>query len=165
MYYSAFRKVHYNRKTTFPAKRNTSQHQNSLNKFCLVSRAKSVLLYSLFCTSFSMPTISCMDCSVWRRNNEHKSEICLENCAQNCLDFRAKSIQLYGSVQYGLPQQKNNSAKNSPNFFLGIRALLPWKTCSLCCSLSSLEHTRKISLNLLPMSSQHVLHTTQYIHL
>jgi hypothetical protein len=34
-----------------------------------------------------------------------------------------KSVRLYGSVQYGLPQQKNILAKNSQKNFLGIRAL------------------------------------------
>jgi hypothetical protein len=99
IYYSAFRKVHYSSKTTFPAKRNTSQHKNYPNKFCLEKRAKSILLYDLFCTSFSMPIVSYMDCFIRPRKRQQKSEICLENHAQVYLDFCAKSVRLYRIVQ------------------------------------------------------------------
>jgi hypothetical protein len=43
--------------------------------------------------------------------------------------------------------------KTQKKKFLGICALL-WKTCSLCCSLSSLKHAQKISLTLFSMCSQ-----------
>jgi hypothetical protein len=60
----SFRKVHISSKTTFPAKENTSQHQICPTEICLVFHAKIVLLSCLFRTSFSMPTVHCMDCSV-----------------------------------------------------------------------------------------------------
>jgi hypothetical protein len=68
----------------------------------------------------------------------------------------------YGSVQYDLPQQKNNLAQN-PKRILEICAFLPWKTCPLCCSLSSLKLTQKISLTQLLSSSRCVLPTIQCI--
>jgi hypothetical protein len=51
----------------------------------------------------------------------------LENCAKTRLDFRAFFSLLYGlykSIQYGLQEQKNNSATKQ-KFILGIRALAP----------------------------------------
>jgi hypothetical protein len=151
------RKVHISSKTTFPAKENTSQHQICPTEICLVFRAKTIPLSSLFRTSFSVLIVRCTDCSVWPKNSHRKSEKHLENRAKNHPYFRAKTVRqygLYGSVQYGLPQQKNISAKNSKNFFLGNRAFFPRKTCPLCCSLSSLKLTLKISLTLFPISSQ-----------
>jgi hypothetical protein len=102
----SFRKVQNNNKYTFPAKENTSQHQNSPTKFCLDFRAKFVLLYDFLCTSIFVPTVSCTDSSVWPKNNKQKFEICLEIRSQNHLDLRAKFVLLYGlyrSVHYGLP--------------------------------------------------------------
>jgi hypothetical protein len=61
-------------------------------KLCLEKCAKFVLLYSLLRTSFSVPIVICTDCSVQPRNNKQISEICLENRAQNYLDFRAKYV-------------------------------------------------------------------------
>ena len=49
---------------------------------------------------------------------------------------------------------KNISAKNSQKHFLRNRAHFSRKMCPLCYSISSLKHTQKISLTLLPMSSQ-----------
>jgi hypothetical protein len=79
----SFRKVHISSKITFPAKENTSQHQICPTEICLVFHAKTVLLYGLLRTSFSMPTVSCTDCSVRPRNNHKNSEIHLENRARN----------------------------------------------------------------------------------
>jgi hypothetical protein len=114
--------------------------------------------------SFSVPTINCTDYSVRPKNSEQKTKIRLEIRALNasisvpnpygCTDC-TESYRLYRSIQYDLPQQKNISAQNSGKKILGIRALLPWKTCPLCCSLSSLKHAQKISLTLLLMCSQH----------
>jgi hypothetical protein len=77
------------------------------------------------------------------------------NSCPKILGFRAKFIRLYESVQYGLPQQKKISTKNSQKNFLGNCAHFPRKMCPLCCSLFSLKHAQKISLTLLPMCSQH----------
>ena len=59
-----FRKVQNNNKSTFPAKENTSQHQIYHTEICLVFCKKTVLLYGLPNTLFSMPTVNCTDCSV-----------------------------------------------------------------------------------------------------
>jgi hypothetical protein len=123
IYYSAFRKVHYSRKTTFPAKESTSQQQICPTKICHVFRAKIVLLYNLLHTSFCMPTISCMSCFVRPRNNNQNFEIFLENHSRNALISMSnpydctESYELYRSVQYGLPQKKNILSQKSQNYF------------------------------------------------
>jgi hypothetical protein len=55
---------------------------------------------------------------------QKQQTICLKKCAQNFLDFHAKSVLLYGlyrSIQYDLSQQKNNSATKHKIF--------PWDLC------------------------------------
>jgi hypothetical protein len=156
----SFRKVHISSKITFPAKENTSQHQICPTEICLIFRAKTVLLYGLLRTSFFMPTVNCTDCSV-RPINNHKILKSTLKTMPKMPRFPCQirmTVRLYGSVQYGLPQQKKYFSPKQENFFLGIRALLPWKTCPLCCSLFSLKHTQKFSLTQhfsFSMSSQH----------
>jgi hypothetical protein len=149
----SFRKVHINSKITFPAKENTSQHQICPTEISLVFHAKIVLLYDLLCTSFSMLKVSCTDCFARPKKNHKKSKIHPENHARNASIFVPNPYRLYGSILYVIPQQQNISAKISQKSFLWNRAIFPWKTCPLCCSLSSLKHTQKISLNLLLMST------------
>jgi hypothetical protein len=60
---------------------------------------------------FFVPTICCTDCSVQPRNSKQKTEIRLEIRAQNASIFMPKLYALYGSVQYGLPQQKKISTQ------------------------------------------------------
>jgi hypothetical protein len=90
------------------------------------------------------------------QNSQEKPKKMPRKPCQKCLDFHAKFVLLYGlygSVQYGLPQQKN-IWKNSQKIFLGFVPSFPWEMCPLCCSLSSLKLTQKISLTqLLSMSS------------
>jgi hypothetical protein len=88
-----FRKVHINSKITFPAKDNTSQHQICPIEICLFFHAKTISLYSLLRTSFFVPTVSCTNCFVRPRNNHRKSEIRLENYAQNASISVPKSVQ------------------------------------------------------------------------
>jgi hypothetical protein len=129
----SFRKVHISRKTTFLAKENTSQHQICSIEIFLVFHAKIVLLSCLFCTSFSLPTVHCTDYSVRPKNNRRKSKNCLENHAENCCNFHAKSVWLYGL--YGLYRivrtvwirtvrsptiEKKNRSKIHRNFFSRI---------------------------------------------
>jgi len=79
-----------------------------------------------------------------------------------CLNFCAKSVQMYRLVQTVWIHtvrpptiEKYFGPKMHINCFLENRALFLWKMCPLCCSVSSLKHTQKISLNLIPMCSQH----------
>jgi hypothetical protein len=106
------------------------QHTKTVPKICLVIRAKSVLLYDpprkLYLEK-SVQTVSCTDCSVWPNNNKKPLKSVPRKSCQNCLDFRALFpllYGLYGSVQYDLPQQKNNSAHKTN--------MLPWDLCPLC---------------------------------
>jgi hypothetical protein len=48
---------------------------------------QNIPLSGLFRTSFSVPTVTCTDCSVRPKNNHQKSENHLENRAKNHLDF------------------------------------------------------------------------------
>jgi Fe-S-cluster containining protein len=79
-----------------------------------------------------VPTVSCTDCFVWPKNNKQKSGICLENCGKDCLDFRAHFHLLYGSLQYGLPQQKNNPTMKQISS-LGFVPTFSWEMCPQCC--------------------------------
>ena len=68
-----------------------------------------------------MQTACCSHCFV--RPSSSKNS--LENCAKPCLDFRALFFllyKLYGSIQYGLQQQKINPT-SKPKSLLGICAL------------------------------------------
>jgi hypothetical protein len=104
--------------------------------------------------SFSMPTVSCTNCSVRPKNREQKTKIHLEICARNSSISMPNPYGLYGIVQTVRTRtvrpptvEKYFGQKFTENFSR--------ESCPLCCSLSSLEHAQKISLTLLPMCSQH----------
>jgi hypothetical protein len=123
------------------------------------SASFSVLVHSTNC--FVQPKTTTKNPKIAPKTVPKITSIFVPN-PYGCTDL----YRMYGFVHYSLPQQKNISAKNSQKFFLGNRAHFPRKTCLLCCSLSSLKHSQKISLTLLPMPSldiRHVLHTTQCI--
>jgi hypothetical protein len=124
------------------------------------------------CPASSVPCFPCPQSAVWTvPYGPKKATENLKTASKTVpklprFQCQIRTIRLYGSIQYGLPQQKNISAKNSQNFFLRNHAHFPRKMCPLCFSLFSLKHTQKISLTILPMSSldiRHVLHTTQCI--
>jgi hypothetical protein len=131
----SFRKIHNNNKITISSQEKSTyntlkQSQNLPRNPCQIRTVVRPVLYLEI-----VPTVSCMDCSVWPRNNNQKSGICLENCAKDCLDFCAHFhllYGLYGSVQYGLPQQKNDPAMKHISS-LGFVPTFSWEMCPQCC--------------------------------
>jgi hypothetical protein len=115
-------------------------------------------------TSFSVPKLYCCTISSVPRFS------CPQSFVQTVPYDLETTIKILKSASKTMPEmprffvpnpysttshnRKIFQPKTHRNFFLGIRSL-PWKTCPLCCSLSSLKHTQKIFLNLLLMSSQH----------
>jgi hypothetical protein len=83
----------------------------------------------------------------------------IRTTVRNCTDF-TDCTDPYSTTSHN---RKIFQPKTHRIFFLRIRALFPWKTCPLCCSLSSLKLTQKIYLTqLLSMSSQHLTCLAHY---
>jgi hypothetical protein len=124
-----FRKVQYNNKIIFPDKRNHLQHPNSPTKICLVFRAKSVLLYDppRKCSTSKIVQTTCYtDCSVRSSNSKNAPpKLCQDPPRFSCAFLLL--YRLYGSVQYDLQRQKNNSATKQKIF--------PWDLCPSKCVL------------------------------
>jgi hypothetical protein len=151
IYYSAFRKVQYNNKYTFPAKENTSQPQkNSPKNYALENVPKSVQLYGLLqiCASKKHAQQSVVrpaqyDPTTTRRSPENASVFhakgCLENRAQTscCTDC----TDPYSTAQHRKMEQHTH--RKLP---WDLCPLSPWEMCPPSCSLSSLKLTQKISL-------------------
>jgi hypothetical protein len=138
----SFRKVHISNKTTFPAKENTSQHQICPTEICLVFHAKIVPLSCLFRSSFFVPTVHCTDCSVWpKKTNEN-----LKIASKTVPKIASISVQIRTAVR---------TVRNRTDYTDPYSAHFPRKMCPLCCSLSSLKLTQKISLTPSNVLSRH----------
>jgi hypothetical protein len=113
----SFRKYISTTTIQFPSKRNSlTTHKTSPTIFCLGKRAKSALLYDLPKNQHleKCASIYFMDCFVRPCCSKKNPPNNLENCAKQCLDFRALfplMYGLYGSVQYDL--QHNNKYQHS----------------------------------------------------
>jgi hypothetical protein len=164
-YYSASGKYITTAKSQFPAKRKIHlQHTKTVPKSASISVPNPYCCTTLlFCTS-KLCQQSVVRTVLYGPETTTKSlKSASKICAKDCLDFRAHFhllYGLYGSVQYGLPQQKNNSATKQISS-LGFVPTFSWEMCPQFAAnfpLSSL--LRKISQSL---SSRCVLHTTQCI--
>jgi hypothetical protein len=154
IYYSASGKYISAAITQFPAKRKTTYNtKNCPKNFCLdfVPSPYCCTTHPKICTSKSVQTVCCTDCSVWPNSNKKNAQNNLENRANVASIFVPSSpccTGLYGSVQYGLQQQKNDPTLKQ-KFLLGICAqYLLGNVPSLLPSFLSQAYS-KISLNLL----------------
>jgi hypothetical protein len=149
----SFRKVHTTTKSQFPAKRKYLTTPKQSPKF-------SALKTCQIRTVVRPPQILCLEKCANRvlydlHSTTQQQQEKLQKTASIFVPKTASKIVplsllygLYGSVQYGLQQQKNDNTLTQ-KISLGFVPTLSWEMCPPSCSLSSLKLYSKISLNLL----------------